>query len=151
MNRFLVLLAFVFSAAFAQAAYLMWQVDAGDYGSTGMTATEASLYQVGNSTALATTGAFGTPVQVDIGSLGSGTSFYVELVNWSSSAGSEVVARSGEYTYESLSGSIMTTTLSDMPNVTPWHAGNYKAVPEPTSGFLMMVGLALLGLKRRKA
>lgn len=147
MNRCLVLLAVAFAATFAKASYLIWQVNPDDYANTGMTATDANLYS--GSTLLGSTANIGTPVQVDVRSLGANDTFFVEMVNWTAS-GSEVVARSEEASYESLAGSLFTEQLSDISMVQAWHASNYKAVPEPTSGFLMMVGLALLGLKRRK-
>ena len=44
---------------------------------------------------------------------------------------------------------------SDLSNMTQsmqgWSAGGFTAVPEPTSGMLMLFGMALLGLRRKKA
>ena len=34
--------------------------------------------------------------------------------------------------------------------MTAWVGSNYSAVPEPTSGLLMLMGFAMLGLKRKK-
>ena len=89
----------------------------------------------------------------DIGTLnGSSYSFFVELSN---SSGQRVgfsniqtgVTSSSPYIYSDTAS--LTTALSAVASVTPWHATSYGPVPEPTSAMLMLFGAAFLGLKRK--
>ena len=44
------------------------------------------------------------------------------------------------------------SAISDMTqSMTGWGGGSFTAVPEPTSGLLMLLGMAVLGLRRKKA
>ena len=152
MKKVLLGVAFVFSALCSHAAYLYWQIDQSQL-------TDAGIKEGDWATLYATTGDPSSRIFVDGGAIGAerqisvdayeggGYSFYVEILNYDNA----VVGVSTENTsYADLlaENSIVDTTL-DVPMVTVWHGGAI-AVPEPTSGFLMMVGLALLGLKRRK-
>lgn len=93
----------------------------------------------------------------DIGTLGDSTtySYYVELYN---SAGSKVARSSittasgsdiNSQSYVYADTASITITLANLASVAPWHAGGYKAVPEPTSGLMLLLGAAMLGLKRK--
>ena len=130
-------------AMFAHAAYMNWQVDSMDTaGFEG--ANQFVLYHNGSAVDRATGS---QPNTISLADIGQDSTFYVELVNFESQ---NVLARSDTATYSDIAGSLFTDELSAVNSVQAWHGSNYKAVPEPTSGFLMMVGLALLGLKRRK-
>ena len=37
-----------------------------------------------------------------------------------------------------------------MQSVTPWNGGTFTAAPEPTGGVLVLLGLGVLGLRRRR-
>ena len=75
-------------------------------------------------------------------------SFYVELGNWNGDTATwTVMAVSDTWSREKLNEFISTDGLNH-PGMTPW-APSY-AVPEPSSGILLLVGGALLALKRRK-
>ena len=79
-----------------------------------------------------------------------GYAFIVELGNWDGSSWS-VLALSETVSYTSLDGSSHIDHVSGYnPNpITPWMPTSY-VVPEPTSGLLVVVGAALLALRRRK-
>ena len=80
----------------------------------------------------------------------SGQSFYVELAYWDGTSDT-VVGNSGSYTFAQL-GQYMTSVspaTSGIPTqgvFTP-----YISVPEPTSGLLMLLGIAGLALRRKRA
>lgn len=79
-------------------------------------------------------------------------SYYIEIMGYGGAYGeSEVrLAESTHRTYAELSGSSITTSLSDMASIPSAWTGEAYAAPEPTSGLLLLVGASLLALKRRK-
>jgi len=87
----------------------------------------------------------------DMSGLSSGLSFAIELGNldndsvWHTLASSEILAesalRDGKY--------IGSAAMAEF-GVVPWSGGSYS-VPEPTSGLLLLIGGALLALRRRRA
>ena len=83
---------------------------------------------------------------VDLASYGAeGYSFAVELYN----TANEVVGIGNVETYNSLRNFV----YGDMQHtgIDPWVVNSLQSVLEPTSGMLILVGTALLALKRRKA
>ncbi len=153
MKRILVLSVSLLAASFANASYLLWQVDTTDYSSISGTVNQYQLWATDGTTAtkLQTTATAGSPNKYDISSTyaADNYSFYVELANFESAGNVTTVAKSGTVSYADLSTHIV-TTLSSVPSVTPWHAQNYESVPEPTTGLLLLIGLSLVSLKRRK-
>ncbi len=138
-------------AGLANANALYWMVDtsAADavykeaWGSAGL-----FVVKTGGNEYLDGLEAGAAPTLTDLGDYGStGYSFYVELY---SSAG-ESVYKTKAVTYDSLlsSGYISTTGVL-APSVLA-SAFNGASVPEPTSGVLLLVGGAMLALRRRRA
>lgn len=85
-------------------------------------------------------------------------SYFIELGNYNGTTYT-ALAQSGAITYSELSQSHVITTdqlddiLGHISTVTmqAWVGGNYQAVPEPTGGLMVLVGLSVLALRRRKA
>lgn len=160
MKKLVLLFAVAASCIAANASYLYWQVDANDFISSGQTGT-ANLYATltsngeGKYLLDSYTGTFGMPtVQVaDLGSYTTGYSYFVELVNSSSQVVSTSVGDIANNTYSSLLGTSIGTDSSWVATVAKQQAwkGGTQAVPEPTSGLLTLIGMALLGLRRKRA
>jgi len=74
----------------------------------------------------------------------SGYSYYVELLN----ADMETTYQSELFGYTQFAGSVYTPPAS--PAQTAYAVSSFSAVPEPTSGLMMLLGVALLGLKRKR-
>lgn len=155
MKKLIVSLAAVMVAFMSQANYLMWQVSDADIANSGFKdANSSKLYaynSANKSYTLIDWNNTQTPNEpLNINSYeGDNYSFYVELANYNEGA-YDTVARSESVSYAQL-GAFMTSSLSDIAQAQVWHASNYSAAPEPTSALLMMMGVAFLGLKRRKA
>lgn len=169
MKKLLIVLSVSLASVFANAAYLYWQVDSGDY--AGMVGAEqvtgarlvsdpsgvgSSYYPSsdGTWTALTGNGVIGAPYAADIGDNSDGYSYYIELVNNSGTvigkSSAPLTSSSADYASYVNNGAT-TADLSNIPtvNLSAWHGGSYHAVPEPTSAILMLVGAAMLGLKRK--
>ena len=91
--------------------------------------------------------------QANVSTYASGSpeyAFVIELGNWDGSAWS-TLAVSETVTYADLAANSHIDNVSGYnPNpITPWAPSSY-VVPEPTSGMLVLVGAALLALRRRR-
>ena len=64
---------------------------------------------------------------------------------------SMVTYESSIYAYNSLAASVWATDMLSMKATTAVGFGNFRAVPEPTSGLLLLLGVAGLALKRKRA
>lgn len=155
MKRFLLGLLVVAVAASAQASYLYWQVDTSDAISKIGTAAghehyQANLYADSTKIGTATSGYLSS---INIDSYVSASSFYIEIVAWDNggsyaTAGTVAVSEHKSYA-DLIDGGFVTSSLVTVPPAA-WTGGTYAA-PEPTSAMLMLLGLAGLALKRRKA
>lgn len=85
----------------------------------------------------------------------SGKLFYIELYD----SNNKVVARSGDYLsfnngqlVSSASGSTdnFLSTSAFMADAAIWNGGAFVVVPEPTSGLMLLLGAAVLGLRRKR-
>lgn len=162
MKKLLIALVAMGLAGFAQASYLYWQVsgDAVTEFASGEGAYGVQVTYNGKALDIkATDGSTVGPVVdtataqnpgylINIGDVSSGSSFYIELVKWNEGAWNTVGVS------ESLAYSDINSYTVDLNAIAPtlpaaWTGGTYS-VPEPTSGVLMLLGLAGLALKRRK-
>ena len=159
MKKILLGLAVVSAALFAKAEYLFWQV--GDTTTVGdETLTFGDQYNAG---VLYWTGS-GTPYQklqginfagtttTDISNLtdlNSG-SFYIELGTYDN-GNFTAIAHSAMITYAE-TANYRTSFQTAVSSMQAWSGANFTpgAVPEPTSGLMVLIGTALLGLKRRR-
>lgn len=164
MNKFLILTSVMLMAFASQASYLYWQVSGSDI--SDITHSSDPTMHVNYATLWAVNGTD----KVDVGwsnislssgemmhiqasdldtNFGDGYSYYVELsnyngVNWDNRT---VLAEGTKTSYSDLvTAGFIQTQLISIP--TAWTGGTYS-VPEPTSGMMILLGLAALALKRR--
>jgi len=157
------------TGAFAADSYLYWMIntadsDAGKYnyntvrisadgGSSYLTIYDAgfgSPYEVGGAGGITKSqaldaadwgdGFYASLAGVDVAS----ASFVVELYNDSTFLARNYTASSGE-----IAGFIYSGGISGTSPLVPWTAGSFD-IPEPSSGLLLLVGCAVLGLRRRR-
>ena len=153
IHKLVALVAVLAMAGFAKADVLYWQVDTGaadasytgEYSYAALYASDGTLldgyYEAVDGKVL--------PMRSDLGDYGStGHSFYVELYN----ATLDSVYKGAEMTYDQLIGSGYIATIGgpELPSFTAAPAFNGASVPEPTSGMLLLIGGALLALRRRR-
>lgn len=159
MKRILMVVGIALGACVASAddSYLWWMVDREtdakyDYtyavvkATTGNTATGGT--QVGDGLGKGS----GLQGWAYVGSaIGSGYSYYIELLSEATGTGGgyEAVAASSLASWEDLQNFF---TANGVPGTsTPWTGGEFHAVPEPTSGLLLLLGVAGLALRRKRA
>lgn len=92
---------------------------------------------------------FGTTgVVSDLGSYaGTGWAYFVEL-GYFSGDNYELAARSASVKYENVASYISAGSI--LPTTGMYAFGSFTVVPEPASAILMMIGIGLLGLRRKR-
>ena len=158
--RKLILLAGLLAARAASADVMYWQVGA-DTAKDYPTACEARLRVVGVDEAVqyAFVSAEASPAMTrtafDLDTLGAfgvdeptALSFCIELYSYDAESGYVLEAYSAAATYEALKG-FMASSIMSVP-LDAWGGGTFTAVPEPTSGMLLLVGMGLVALRRRR-
>lgn len=77
--------------------------------------------------------------------------YYIEIVANSAQPYS-LVAVSQQMTYAELVSANAVYENSELktPSLAAWTGSSFSAAPEPTSGLLLMIGVGLLGLKRKR-
>ena len=143
----------------ASASTLFWQVNKDGAGPLGWDGTGDPTYAV----LKATTGTLeegvgiagydlseGTAWATDLRTYGNSSySFFVELIN---AAGSPVYTQKAATSYDNLlSSGYVSASALDRPTGAVSGGFNGASVPEPTSGVLLLIGGAMLALRRRRA
>lgn len=164
MKKILVLGVIVFAAMVSQASYLYWQVSGSDISDIthssdpNMHVNYATLWAVNGTdkvdvgwSELSLSGGEIMHIKAsDLGeNFGDGYSYYVELSNYNGGNwDNRTVLAEGTHTAygDLLSAGYIQATLTAVPQA--WTGGTYN-VPEPTSGLLILLGLASLALKRK--
>lgn len=165
MNKFLIVVVAVAVSSLSFGGLLFWEVDTAAVSNAGIENwSYASLYYVNGNQSGALenlVGGFDGTAQklsADIFSsalvaaqLGndvtSSWSFYVELYNSANVA----VGKSATLSYTDLSNYIKESVdMSNLADIQRWSGGAYTAVPEPTSAVLLMLGMALTALRRKR-
>lgn len=175
MKNFLIAGLVMLAATAAHASYLYWQVNASDLNdaiaeyntkynpTTALTQeniTGARLVEVVNGVEKMVDGVlagdFGKmqdyALPLDVEGAGKNYSYYIEII--ASGLLYSKVATSTTMTYADLVASnpkVIYTSEMSVPSLAAWTGGTYTAAPEPTSGLLVLIGVGLLGLKRKRA
>jgi len=179
MKNFLIAGLVMLAASATQASYLYWQVNAGvlkdaisaynskwSAGVKDENISGARLVQVANNSGTSVksvVGAvaasdFGTMqgTAIDVSTLGSANySYYIEIISTAATSATipyQEIAVSETKSYNDLVTANAVYTGSEMavPSLVAWTGGTYAAAPEPTSGLLLIFGIGLLGLKRKR-
>ncbi len=133
-------------------SYAQWYATQNADGSGGTLISGASAVADGV-TSVSETGTKVSPVISDLGSTDySSYYFYVELVNYADSSKTRSLNQDYPWSYDQLvnSGYISTGSSVVTPSAFANGALDGGSVPEPTSGVLLLIGGALLALRRRR-
>jgi hypothetical protein len=81
-----------------------------------------------------------------------GYSFVLELGHWEQDSGWVATSMEASATYQELvAGKHISNWDNTAPTYgTPWTPSNFSVVPEPSSGLMVLVGTALLMLRRKR-
>ena len=146
-KQLLVMVFAVIGAISAQASYLLWQVNSSDSTGLWLDPNAFNLVQVNGDAKTVIDTAFDNKVnQVTLDASCSGYSYYIEMLAYTSATEYTTVAIGETFAYSQLS---LVTDLSSVPVSSVFHGGSFQAVPEPTGGMLVLVGMALMALKRK--
>lgn len=169
MKKIILSVSLIVAVYVAHAEYLIWQVDSGAYTEESYTHAGISVYD--HSAGLVyvdtldmtkvPTGQMNTPLsspatEFNYNYTGGNYTYFIELFSYDGSTHDYSVVAHSEtgFTYQDLViNNHLSTSMQNLDAMTATWAGvPYKAgaAPEPTSGLLTMIGLALLGLKRRR-
>lgn len=176
MKKLIVALSLILSFGFAaQAEYLFWQLSdtakdgtgksIGDFSYAAIFAeTPTTQLKLADETGASTDYTYATvdksapqQIVINLDQLGDPScySFYIEYFNYND--GWNSVGTSGKQTYDQLAqnGAIYTGSameaITDIAGLKMWTGSSYAAAtPEPTGGLLVMLGMALIGLKRKR-
>ena len=146
--------ALLAGAASADDSYLWWMVDKEtdstyEYTYAVVKATTGTMATGGEQVGDGLGKGSGLQGWAYVGILDSGYSYYIELLNETTGGGYEAVAASSLATWDDLKNFL---TAKDVPGTgTPWTGTEYHVVPEPTSGLLLLLGVAGLALRRKRA
>ena len=155
ISKFAVVAAVMLFASAASAGTLYWQVDGNDLGESeyGWGAELWMLDTSNNGKTSLSDGLIDAPTgiqQADItGYDDSKYRFYVELVNYTTGAASDGY----KWSYSELTSSgYVAMDARDIPtvNANVANQGNFAQAPEPSSGLLLLMGGAMLALRRRR-
>lgn len=158
MKKVLIALALVATGVLsAQADWLYWQVNdpAADVVSSALYAkvNDSYYYRLGTGTATSGSVEITPPTHSDPSFSYESTSYYIELVSYASGDEKYRSHSDQSFSYSDLhiTGSSLSAAMAAAQK-TVWSGVTYSRgpVPEPTSGLMMLVGMALLGLKRRR-
>ena len=79
------------------------------------------------------------------------STYFVEYATYDASSDSTTSVAGYTGSWSDLKNSVWTKMTDFATSVTAYAGGQYSSVPEPTSGLMLMLGLALMGLKRKRA
>ena len=155
VSKFLVAATALLLASTVSAGTLYWQVDDADLGESeaGWGAELWVSKKDGSSTKSLSDGLIDAPTGVQQADITSYTGdeylFYVELVNYTTGASTEGY----KWGYQDLvTSGYVAFGATDFPTVSANVAAhsNFGAAPEPSSGLLLLMGGAMLALRRRR-
>ena len=154
ISKFAVAAAVMLFASVASAGTLYWQVNDATENQGAVLWVEDKNQTGGDSKELLSEGVLKTPTgvqQADISNYnGDQYLFYVELVNYTTG---DVTTQGYKWGYGDLvSSGYVAFDSRDIPTVMA-NAGahsNFANVPEPSSGLLLLMGGAMLALRRRR-
>ena len=163
-NKFLTFVFFAFISSLSFGDLLIWEVNSAAVSDAQISEwSYASLYYVDGNTSTKLenlVGAYDGTIQnvgadifssalvaAQLGDAASTWSFYIELYN----SANATVGRSQTMDIDLLSNYIRESVdMSNLADIQRWSGGTYTAVPEPTSAVLLMLGMALTALRRKR-
>lgn len=153
MKKVALSLTIALFAIVAKAEYLSWCVDTtsgGDRASLYAYNSSGS-YSLGNNIHLGTITSLPGYSVADISDYTTGYNFYIEVYNYSTGPTAGTI-QGDTFTYDQLTqaGVILDDWTAMTSVASAWNGSKAVATPEPTSGLLMLMGFAMLGLKRKK-